>query len=194
MLESKSSGRSCYFESEEEIKLFKKMFSQYLEKYIEVHKMYISSEGYEVLVRVRTKETLIKHYKVSREKRDKECKREYLAEPWRIISEQIRIFTSIYVKRVNKMRGREGVLVKSRYSRYYFSNVEELKNYIVERESGKELKSQTSERYSVSKRWKRLVDWGRLWRKWGGFSAMGRAFPAFVVEKLIRTTFMAHLI
>ena len=122
MFESLASGRSCYFESKEEAEIFKCLLKRYLIKYVQINKLYLSSEGFQILLRVRTKETIIKHYRDGRKKQGKECRKGFIKSPWRIISEQMRKFMSLYVRAVNKIRGREGVLVKQRYQRYYFES------------------------------------------------------------------------
>lgn len=192
LFESLSSGRSCYFESEEEIIIFRKLFFRYMGSYIAVDSMYLGSEGYQILVKVREKSTIQSNYKKVREKRGRKIKEIFIKEPWRIISEQMRIFKSLYVKTVNRIRGRKGVLVQQRYSRYYFENKEEYEQYKKTMEAGKEIKSQEKDDYRVEKRWIKKVNWrvirGKRWVE----SAMDRAFANLVVSNLVQLTLTLH--
>lgn len=193
LFESLSSARSCYFKTEEEIDLFKKLWKRYLSEYLETHKMYLSSEGYQILLKIKSKSILVKRYKKKFRRKRKEIKSRYVEEPWRIVSEQIRIFHSVYVKAVNKIRGREGVLVKRSYERYYFEGLEELESYRNKMENGCErIESQKNERYRVSERWVELVRW---WLLRGGewmAGAVDAGFTDHVVHKLIETTISNH--
>jgi hypothetical protein len=152
----------------------------------------MSSEGYHVLMRIRSKEIVIRNYIEERIKRKKEINSLFLEEPWRIISEQVRILHSVYVKMVNRLRGRQGVLVQKRYRRYYFEGKDEYYSY-EKRMKGKEMiEGQKSKRYRVSDRWKKGVDWvvvrGVLFVE----SLMDMAFQNHVVSKLVKSTFIAH--
>ena len=190
--ESLAGGRSCYFESDEEVELFRRLWRRYMGSYIETHKMYLSSEGYQVLMRIR-KDRIIKDNYIKRCMRSKkELNAKFLEEPWRIISEQMRIFHSTYVKCVNKIRSREGVLVKSSYRRYYFETKEEFEIYECVMKEGKEIESQRNRKYGVSREWVNGVNWlmirGVEWVE----SFAGRGFTNNVVSKLIKTTLITH--
>ena len=192
VFESMSSGRSTYFESEGEIEMFKSLFSRYLSKYVEVHRIYLSTQGYNILLRVRDGNTIRSNYIKGCEKQGKRIKTELVDEIWRIVSERMRIFHSVFVKAVNSKRGRKGVLVQRRYRRYYFENVEEGLNYIREMDIGKEIESQENKKFGVSERWKKLVDWSVIRGKKWVESLMSSAFRRYVVPKLINLTIAAH--
>lgn len=192
LFESLSSGLSCYFENEIEIQHFKIFLERYLGKYIRVHKLFFSSEGYQLLLKIRSRDCLIKRYLDDCERRGKMFNREFIEEPWRIISEQIRILHSTYVKKVNKLRCRKGVLVQQRYKRYYFSGEQELNEYMEEMQREKEIEAQSNVRYRVGKVWKEGVDWGRIRRKMFGEGSMAKRFQNHVVSKLVKWTVKAH--
>lgn len=191
MFESLSSGRSSYFESGEEVKLFKKLFELHLSKHVELHRMYLFTEGYQLLVRTRHRSTILNNFRKKKAKQGKTVNIEYILEPWRVISEQMRIFMSSYVRQVNSMRGREGVLVKSRYNRYFFTDANDLNAYVAER-AIHDKKSQRIKRYRVGKKWRKLVNWEKLWQRKSGRCAVYRAFPDLILSKLIRSTFLHH--
>lgn len=192
LFESKSSARSCYFESDLEIHIFKKLLRRYLSKYVEFHHLHISSEGYEILLRTRTKETVIQHYRLGREIKKKSIKEQFINEPWRIISEQMRIFLCLYAKTVNKKRGRQGVLVQKRFERRYFSGVEEVQEYVEELNRGKEVESQRKIKYRVEESWKKGISWWRFRGKKWGESVGCIDFQDHVLRKLVNRTFATH--
>ena len=192
LIESKATARNCYFENEEEIEVFRKLFKRYLGGYIEIHKMYFSSEGYQILRRVRGKGVLRKKYIKKCEKKGRVARNDYWEEPWRIVSEQIRIFHSVYAKWVNGERERCGGLVQERYGRYYFESREEFGQYIESMERGSEIKGQRNKKYEVEESWKKGVRWGFLrGLEWVG-SAVGAGFQNYVVYELIKNTLTSH--
>lgn len=192
VIESIASAKSCYFETDKEAQIFKTLLSRYLEKYVEIHKIYLSSEGYQVLLRVRMKETILRNYRKCCKRRNKVEKAMMLKEPWRIVSEQMRQFKSLYVKTVNKLRGRKGVLVQSRYRRYYFEQEEEYRLYEREMDCGKEILSQENREYGVERRRIRKVNWGLIrGREWVE-SVTWWGFRNLVVSKLVRYTISKH--
>jgi len=192
LFKSVASGRSCYFESEVEIDLFKKLFSRYLSKFVKVQRMYLSTEGYHILLRVRDRDTLLSNYCRSLEKVGKVAKPQFVKEVWRIVSERIRIFHSVFVKAVNALRGRMGVLVQNRYKRYYFESKEEWEDYFKKMEGGEEIKSQRNGMYGVGLWWKKLVDWREVRGKKWVESTEHNEFHNYVVRKLINKTLSAH--
>ncbi len=192
LLKSLSCGRNCYFETAEEARIFKVLLKRYLGKIIEIHKLYLSSEGYDILVRIRSKAILIREYENRVKRGGKEIDCRFIEEPWRIVSEQIRVFHSTYVRMVNKMRDRKGVLVQRRYSRYVFSSEEEYEGYRVYMDEGGEVKSQKNKRYEVSECWKRRINWEVLRGVEFLESALSRALQNHVVSKLLNKTLKAH--
>lgn len=192
LLESLSSSKSCYFESDEEVRIFRVLVKRYLKPYTELHKLYTSSEGYHVLLRIRSKEVLVKHYVKQRIKKKKDIHELFIREPWRIISEQVRILHSVYVKLVNGIRGRQGVLVQKRYSRYYFEDLEAYESYERLMKEGEEIRGQRMEQYRVKVEWISGVNWGVFRGKGYVLSLVDRAFQRYVVSKLVKSTILSH--
>ena len=163
-----------------------------MNRYVEIHKMYLSREGYHILLRVRTKGALVGNYIKTCTKKDKQPKLKFLEEPWRIVSEQMRQFKSLYVKTINKIRGRKGVLVQSRYCRYYFESKEEYEEYYDKMETGEKIESQEKVEYMVKEGYEKRVNWMFLRSKeWVG-SVCSRVFQDLVVEKMIKLTLSSH--
>ncbi len=192
LFESKSCGRNCYFETENEIEIFKVLFRRYVEKWVYVHKLYLSSEGYQILLRAKGRKAIRDRFRNQNSGISRSREQLLLKEPWRILSEQIRKFHSLYVRAVNKMRGRKGVLVQSRYNRYCFESQEEYIQYENSMKSGEEIKGQENERYRVSEKWKKGVRWGLMRSvKWVE-SASNNRFNKLVILILIEATYSAH--
>jgi hypothetical protein len=190
MMESLSSGNSCYFETEEEINIFQKMIPRYLGAYLKIHSLYISNEGYHLLVQIRSQSVLRIIYAKKCNKGGKEINPLFYSEPWRIVSEQVRILHSILVKTVNKIRGRKGVLVQRRYMRYYFESKESFEGYITEMEKGKEISGQENKKYRVKPSWKLGIRWG-IFRAKGWVLGMSSIdLTNDVVLTLIKQTFL----
>ncbi len=192
VFESTSCGRNCYFENSKEIALFERLLKRYLSNYVLVHKLYTSSQGYHLVIKVRTEKTLLNHYINKIQSTGKAIVSKFKKEPWRIVSEQVRIFHSVYAKLVNKLRGRQGGLVQSRFKKYHFSSKEEFEKYVKQMDKGKEVESQRNERYKVSMRWKEVVDWGYYRKKDWVEKYAGNGFPDLVVSKLISLTKNLH--
>ena len=190
---SLSSGNSAYFESKQEIDLFKRLFHRYLIGYVEIYKIYISSEGYELMVRLKSGSVLRRVYTRENNKRGRVSRLAFIIEPWRIVSERIRIFHSVYVKAVNKIRERKGVLVQQKYSRYYFSGEQEFQEYVEDMEKGKrEIIGQENAKYRVKVGVKSGVRWGLYRCKGWVESIMSIEFQNYVVSKLVNLTIKLH--
>lgn len=63
MFESLSSANSIFFKTKKEIEIFKTLMFQYLDKYLEIRKLYVDANGYQVIVRIRQRRTILKNYK-----------------------------------------------------------------------------------------------------------------------------------
>jgi hypothetical protein len=77
LFKSLSCGNSSYFESDDEIEQFERLFRNHLKNYIKIIKAEFNQEGYAIIIQVRCKRTLINNYKIERKKREKEV-RKYL--------------------------------------------------------------------------------------------------------------------
>ncbi len=192
LIESLAVCRNCYFESKEEAERFKNLFVRYVGSYVEIDKMYLSSSGYHILLRIKSFAYLRNRYTKECNRRGKQVRGIFIEEPWRIISEQMRIFHSRYVKWINEKRDRSGGMVKERYSRYYFSSEEEYEIYKNKMGQKEQLKGQRNKRYELSERWLSLVNWEVLRGGEWVNSLMNRAFRKYVVEKLVKSTIILH--
>ncbi len=192
LFESLSSAHSIYFKSEEEISIFKKLLLRYLSSYVDVHRIFIDRNGYQVLVRVKQRRTIRRNYIKYCEKAKKVINLEFISNPWKLISESMRIFKSIYVRSINRIRGREGVLVKHRYKRYLFESVKEYEGYIKMMESGARIRSQKLDEYMGGKLGLKGGFWSRFRARGWSEMVVFKGFASFVVLKLIKQTLTHH--
>lgn len=158
LFKSESCGNTCFFESIEEIKLFKRLLIIHLKKYIKVHNVLLKLDGYQMLVKIRDSRTLVANYKKEKYRTGAEIKQIFINEPWRIISEKMRVVHSVFAKTINKLRERTGVLVKSSYERFLFDSLEEAIAYI---DNGNIIQetSQTNQKYKASKHHSFVYNW-----------------------------------
>lgn len=192
LFESLSTAQSIFFKNRKEIELFKKLIKRYLDNYVHIEKIYIDSMGYQIVVKLKQRRTILENYKNVCLKNNKSPKERELKEPWRIISESMRVFKSIYSKTVNKLRGRSGALVKHSYKKYYFDSGEEYKNYVHEMEGGKEIESQKEEEFKKKREDTEVENW--VWfraAEWAG-SAVRYRLSKFVTRKWINLTKHLH--
>lgn len=192
LFESLASGNTSYFESEEEIRVFRIFLVRYLKKYVDIKRTFLSSEGYQVLIRIRGEAILRKLYKLRCNKKGIQPNKDFLKEVWRIVSDQVRIFHSVYAKWINRNRDRQGVLVQCRYKKYYFESKNSIDSYISQMEKGKEIKGQKNKRFRIAKKWKKAVDWLKIRSMEFIGEHMGREFQAHVVGKIIKNTLSLH--
>jgi len=157
---------------------------------MQLHRITLKIDGYSILIRIKDRRTIISHYKKEREKKKKGLNPNFIAEPWRIISEKIRVIHSVFAKAINKLRGRSGVLVKSRYERLYFENLKEAINYLDKIQFQES--SQRNPKYMAIKDHCYISNWlvykAKKWVK--GIKSV--RLDKIEVSTLIRTTLLAH--
>lgn len=192
LFESLSSANSIFFKTKNEIKVFKKLIFRYLGRYLEIRKLYIDVNGYQLVVRIRQRRTIIKNYKKECEEKGRMLKEEFKKHPWKIISEKMRIFKSTFVKAINWLRGREGVLVKNSYKKQYFETEKEYEDYVEGMERGMMIKSQRSGMFSRRREETRVRKWGDYRaRKWVEM-LVPRDSPVFVARISVLFTLLHH--
>ncbi len=120
IFESTASANSNYIENLSEAKILRRYMFYYLRDYVDIQEYVISRHGFQLAVRLKTSQEIVaaheKHHP------QKAYPEEAL---WKIISNRMRLFLSTYVRCVNRLRGRRGVLVRERYKRYFFEELAE---------------------------------------------------------------------
>jgi hypothetical protein len=192
LFESLSSAHSLYFESEEEIKLFKYLLVRYLNKYLEVHRIFIDKTGYQILVKIKDTRTIRSNYIKRCKKQNKRIRVDFIQRPWKIISEMMRVFKSVYVKAINRIRGREGVLVKHNFKKYYFESAAEYEGYIKKMEKGELIRSQRNKAYEVKGKKGKGIKWLVYRAKKWSERFVYEGFQDLVGHKLIKITLHHH--
>ena len=130
LFQGRASANSLFIESAQEAQKFLSLFDRYLGNYVNLLDHCFCPEGWNLIVKLKSKPTILSHYQQHREK-SKTAKVLNYTEVWRIISERVRIFLFQYVKWSNTIEGRKGSKVYCRYERYVFDHAEEAKEYIV---------------------------------------------------------------
>ena len=125
LLKCASAANTVFFENELQAKLFLNYVDKYLGDYFEIHGYQNNIDGWVLVATTRSEKEIFNAYK-KRRSNSKKCKIEFeFTEIWRILSEQIRILQSCYVKATNFLSGRIGTKVRSNYQRFVFGSHEE---------------------------------------------------------------------
>lgn len=124
---SSACSNTVYFEELDHAKIFLHLAKQQLKGFLYIHEFMLCKDGWGFLARLKSEKNIQKAYR-NRCRKYGKLPKELPA--WKIISEQMRMFLSEYVTKFNRDTGREGVLVKRPYERYYFETVKEAKRMI----------------------------------------------------------------
>lgn len=123
-------GASCsntpFFELESDCQLFLELADHYLRDYLKITSFQNNMHGWVMIICTESAAAIKAAYQ-ARRALSKKCKKEFeLNEVWQILSDQIRIFLSTYVKRTNRRTKRKGTKVRRRYERFLFDSTEEV--------------------------------------------------------------------
>jgi len=125
LIEGASVANSPFFESEVDCKLFLSLADKYLADYMSINCFQNSRDGWAMIITTRSAEAIRSAYE-NRRKQSKKCNEDCAHhEIWRMLSDQIRILLSTYVKATNENTGRTGGKVRGKYKRFVFESVEE---------------------------------------------------------------------
>lgn len=131
VFQSRTAANSIYFEDIAMKKLFLKYSKYYLDKYLRIHAYSLNQDGWILIVKIKSSQTIRKNYtKVLQNRESEDSIDIQKVKIWHIISERIRLFLSTYVRMSNKYLGRKGVLVRQNYERIEFEDYEEAERYI----------------------------------------------------------------
>ncbi len=118
-------ANSPFFETEEDCKLFLQYVDRFLRSYMTINLFQNNCDGWAMIVSTKSTEDIKQAYK-ERRARSKKCKKTCsYNEVWKILSDQVRILLSTYVKATNQKTGRKGGKVRSSYERFVFESPEE---------------------------------------------------------------------
>lgn len=154
VFQGKCSASSSMFRNLEEAQYFLAKANKRFAGYLIIKDFVLQQEGWTLLCQIERENSIRIAYADAR-KRSKKAKAAcLLTETWRIVSEQFRHFLSQYVKYVNKLENRSGVLVHSSFERFYFESLTEAEEYIeVIREQEIDLGQKTPKHGVLSRHW-----------------------------------------
>ena len=152
LIEGAVTANSSFFENEADCKDFIRLADKYLGEYLWINSFQNNRDGWVMIITTKSVQTIRDAYHLRRSK-SKKCKAGCAHyEIWRILSDQIRILLSTYVKSTNKKSGRTGGKVRGNYKRYIFESVEEAEQMKQKLSKQKHDQSQELKRYRPSKK------------------------------------------
>ena len=147
MIKGETSANSVFFENAKEARLFLNLVDHYLKAFVEVNRFQNTKDGWILIITLKSEGEIREAYRKRREA-SKKCKEEFcLDEVWRIISDQVRILLSTYVKTTNSRNNRNGGKVRSSYKRYYFEHIAEAIEEMKKMDEQEIDQSQANKRY-----------------------------------------------
>lgn len=130
LLQGKVNANSVFIEDKQEAHYFMSKAHQRFKGFFKIHEYLLSKDGWSFLVTIEDEQEVLRSYKRLREQSSKADRAKDDKIVWKIISEQIRHFLSLFVRYTNKKQGRTGGKVHSSYERYWFESAEEARSYI----------------------------------------------------------------
>lgn len=125
MIRGASTANSPFFESEGDCRLFLELVDRFLGDYLKVGCFQNNRDGWAMIITTRSAVAIKKAY-YRRRAQSMKCRKEHeYTEVWKMLSDQIRIFLSTYVKATNFRSGRTGGKVRCRFERFIFESEEE---------------------------------------------------------------------
>jgi len=117
---SKSAANSNYIESISEAKKIFTYASYFLKNYLNIYEYNITRHGFQMVVKIKNLEQLNDAENIQLDR----------SQITNLISERMRLFISHYVICINKMRGRTGSLVHSKYEKQAFESILEAREWV----------------------------------------------------------------
>ena len=152
LIEGAVTANSSFFENEVDCKDFMRLADKHLGEYLWINSFQNNRDGWVMIITTKSAQTIRDAYHLRRS-RSKKCKPSCAHyEIWRMLSDQIRILLSSYVKMTNASTGRTGGKVRGNYKRYIFESVEEVKQMKETLSKQKYDQSQELKRYRSSKK------------------------------------------
>lgn len=150
LIESTASANSVYFETDDLSKLFFRYCDYYLKDYLHVEEYVLNKNGWAMLIKVKSGQTIRKYYEAVEAARKSKVEHSKHKKPkaiWRILSERVRLFISTYVKLSNHRLEREGTLVRRNYGRYEFEDLDAAKQYVSKIRNDQHEMQQSNKKY-----------------------------------------------
>ena len=152
LIEGAVTANSSFFENEADCKDFMRLADKHLGEYLSINSFQNNRDGWVMIITTKSAQNIRDAYHLRRS-RSKKCKASCAHyEIWRILSDQIRILLSTFVKLTNENSGRTGGKVRGNYKRYIFESVEEVEQMKQTLSQQKYDQSQELKRYRASKK------------------------------------------
>ncbi len=152
LIRGASVANSPFFENEGDCKLFLKLVDRFLNSFITVNLFQNNRDGWAMIINTKSAEEIKRAY-LERRAKSKKCKRAFqYNEVWRMLSDQVRIMLSTYVKATNQGRGRKGGKVRCSYERFVFESLVEAQAVRLQMESETYNQQQPAKRYRPSRK------------------------------------------
>lgn len=125
LIRGSSVSHTPFFEHQQDCRVFLELVDHYLKDYVSISSFQNNPNGWVMIITTKSAELIKKAYK-ARRALSKKCKKEFeFQEVWQMLSDQIRILLSTYVKKTNQATGRKGSKVRHRYERFVFESAQE---------------------------------------------------------------------
>ncbi len=152
MIGGASTANSAFFENESDCKQFLELADRFLKPYLSINAFQNNRDGWAMIVTTKSADVIRRAYKERRSKSTKCKKACAFNEIWRILSDQVRIFLSTYVKATNFRTGRTGGKVRSNYERFVFEDGEEALQMKKKLANQQYVQAQKKKRYRPAKK------------------------------------------
>ena len=152
LIQGASGANSSFFENEADCKIFMSLADEHLGDYLSIIGFQNNRDGWVMIIKSKLEDEIRQAYRLRR-KRSNKCRPSFEHhEVWRILSDQVRIMLSTYVKRTNAKSGRTGGKVRGNYKRFVFESAEEVEQMKQTLMSLEYDQSQNLKRYRPSKK------------------------------------------
>ncbi len=152
LIRGASVANSPFFETEDDCKLFLQYADRFLKSYMTINLFQNNRDGWAMIISTKSSEEIRCAYKERRAK-SKKCKATCRhTEVWRMLSDQVRILLSTYVKATNQKTGRKGGKVRCSYERFVFESAEEVQEVQVRMEKQRYDQQQPRKRYRPARK------------------------------------------
>lgn len=154
LITSKSVARNPLFKSNEDLKNFKNLASEYLSPVCEVYGFAHLQNEFQYLIRIKEREELEQFFRQKKLSQIKNSGHDLYSlnailppESYKIFSQEVSNLLNKYVKQYNKVHGRSGSLMASRYRKILIESEEEMMEWIERLNAQEEL-------YTYNGEWK----------------------------------------
>lgn len=159
LIRGASTARSPFFEDEQDCGTFLAYADRFLKDYMRVVSFQNSRDGWVMIVATKSAQAIKRAY-LERRAKSKKCRKEFeFTEVWQMLSDQIRILLSTYVKVTNFRTRRKGAKVRCRYERFVFESEAEAKFMQASLEKEFHDQAQPQKRYRPSYRSHKIRKW-----------------------------------